>query len=247
MKIRTVKSNNGFIKAPTVREGTKNAGLACMLLVVVCSIGCQSEDHLIVGKQMTQIEVSQTDTAEVLELLPEKGLLSTAEAVSVYNKAGWSRELGIVQFNANDSLVKRKVYVQVRSELLAPPFSREKLYIYVQTILPGDLLNEPYENESRKNIEIIRRCRELIIDDSRPYEEDVKTVSMIGMARSALNEALLQLADRPREAVQLSDPKGFPFTHTIYGKAWVKLETQEEDIYTLKLTSTNWVDPVQTW
>ncbi len=247
MKTRTAISNNSFIKAPTVREGTKKAVLACLLLVVVCLVGCQSEDHLIVGKQMTQIEVAQTDTAEVLELLPEKGLLATAEAVSVYHKAGWSKELGIVQFNADDSLVKRKVYVQVRSELLAPPFSREKLYIYVQTILPADWLNEPYENESRMNIEIIRRCRELIINDSRPYEEDVKTVSMIGMARSALNEALLQLADRPREADQLSDPKGFPFDHTIYGKTWIKLDAQQEDIYTLKLTSTNWVDPVQTW
>ena len=222
-------------------------GFLGVLTALFFGSGCQSEDHLLVGKQMTQIEVSQTDTATVLELLPEKGLLSTAEAVSVYNKAGWSKELGMVQFNAKDSLVKRKVYVQVRSELLAPPFSREKLYIYVQTILPADLLNEPFENESRKNTEIIRHCRELIINDSRPYEEDTKTVSMIGMARSALNEALLQLADRPREATQLSDPKGFPFTHTIYGKAWVKLEAQEEDIYTLKLTSTNWVDPVQTW
>jgi len=222
-------------------------GLMGLPAAMVCFVGCQSEDHLIVGKQMTQIEVSQTDTAEVLELLPEKGLLATAEAVSVYNKAGWSKELGIVQFNADDSLVKRKVYVQVRSELLAPPFSREKLYIYVQTVLPTDLLNEPYESESRKNTEIIRRCRELIIDDSRPYEEDKNTVSLIGMARSALNEALLQLADRPREAARLSDPKGFPFTHTIYGQTWVKLEAQEEDIYTLKLTSTNWVDPVQTW
>ena len=222
-------------------------GFAGLLAAVVCLAGCQSENHLIVGKQMTQIEVSKTDTATVLELLPEKGLLSTAEAVSVYNKAGWSKELGIVQFNANDSLVKRKVYVQVRSELLAPPFSREKLYVYVQTVLPADWLNEPFENESRKNTEIIRHCRELIINDSRPYEEDTKTVSMIGMARSALNEALVQLAERPREATQLSEPKGFPFTHTIYGKAWVKLESQEEDIYTVKLTSTDWVDPVQTW
>jgi hypothetical protein len=222
-------------------------GLMGIPAAMICFIGCQSKDHLIVGKQMTQIQVSQTDTAEVLELLPEKGLLATAEAVSVYNKSGWSRELGIVQFNADDSLVKRKVYVQVRSELLAPPFSREKLYIYVQTVLPAELLNEPYENESRKNIEVIHRCRELIINDSRPYEEDKNTVSLIGMARSALNEALLQLADRPREAPQLSAPEGFPFDHTIYGKAWIKLETQEEDIYTLKLTSTNWVDPVQTW
>ncbi len=220
--------------------------LGC-LASLVGFIGCQSENQLIVGKQMTQIEVSHTDTAEVLELLPEKGLLSTAEAVSVYHKAGWSRELGIVEFNADDSLVKRKVYVQVRSELLAPPFSREKLYIYVQTILPADLLNAPYENEARKNIEIVRRCREMIIDDGRPFEEDAKTVSMIGMARSALNEALLQLADRPRDATLLSDPKGFPFDHTIYGKTWIKLEAPEEDIYTLKLTSTNWVDPVQTW
>ena len=71
MKTRTAISNNSFIKAPTVREGTKKAVLACLLLVVVCLVGCQSEDHLIVGKQMTQIEVAQTDTAEVLELLPE--------------------------------------------------------------------------------------------------------------------------------------------------------------------------------
>jgi len=222
-------------------------GMMSFALMMTGLAGCQSENHLIVGKQLTQIEVAQTDTAEVLELLPEKGLMTTAEAISVYNKAGWSRELGMVQFNADDSLVKRKVYVQVRSELLAPPFSREKLYLYVQTVLPVEWLNEPFETEARKNTEIIRHCRELIIDDSRPYEEDTKTVSMIGMARSALNEALLQLEERPREAAMLSDAKGFPFDHTIYGKAWVKLESQEENIYTLMLTSTNWVDPIETW
>jgi hypothetical protein len=216
-------------------------------LVWLCLMaGCNSR-ILPVQDNFNLITVGQSDSTEVLNLLGGEGMLHTADSVSVYRKKGWAKELGIVQFNAEDSLVKRKDYVQVRSSQTTPLLTNEKIYLMVQTIVPQDILEQPYESDMRQHLAILEHCQAAIISDLKPFEEDQASVAVMGMARSALREAIVQITDRPREAEKLLTEKGFDFTHTVMGKSRVRLVQDKENIFTLHLTGADLVDPFNTW
>ena len=224
--------------------------LPLILLILVLfgtGAGCQANKPLPMQEVFARIVVGRSDASEVLNLLGEKGLLHTAESVSVINQHGWSRELGIVQFNTEDSLVRRKDYVQVRSGMLVPMLSQERIYLQVQTMVPQEVLDEPYENDTQKHIAILEHCRKALVSDAKPFEQDQKTMSIVGLARSALREAILQLTDRPREADKLLTDQGFDFTHTVMGKSYVRLVQEQENIFTLHLAGSDTVDMFNTW
>ncbi|MBN1846573.1 MAG: hypothetical protein JW810_12870 [Sedimentisphaerales bacterium] len=221
------------------------AGLG--LALCLTGSGCGSNRSSTIGRQLTRIEVARTDAVTVMDLLDNDSRLQTDESVSVYRRSGQRRELGIVQLQAVGSLVERKTYIQIRSELIAPPFSREQLYLYQQTLLPRELLDQPFESERRKNDAILRYCRNALIEDARPYAEDQNTFSLAGAARAALNEALLALEQNPRQAEAILTDEGFAFTHSIYGPSRLYLRQEAEPIYTLRVLSADWVDPLGVW
>ena len=107
--------------------------------VLILTAGCDSNKSLMLQSYFQQITVGQSDATEVLNLLPEEGMLHTAGAVSVFDKKGWSSETGIVQFSPTDSTVLRKDYVQHRSQS-ALLFTNEKLMVFIQSIIPEDVL-----------------------------------------------------------------------------------------------------------
>ncbi|MFC1782242.1 hypothetical protein ACFL02_01485, partial [Planctomycetota bacterium] len=160
---------------------------------------------------------------------------------------GYSRELGIVRFNSDDSLVLRKDYIQVRTNTALPPFTQEKLNFLIQTVVPDDLLNEPFETNMRKSAAIMQHCREVFIGDAQPFLEDQKTFGLVGLARKALQEAILQFNENPRRASELLTNAGFAFTHSVYGESDLRLRQGRQNIYTLSLTAADWVDPFNLW
>ncbi len=113
-------------------------------------------------------------------------MMHTADSLSLIVKKGWTKEIGVVRFNAEDSLVRRKTYLQHRSRIKYPPFVTEQLYLYVQSRLPGEVLEEPYESELSKSTAILRYCHEAIVEDSRAFNDDQDTVRLIGLARTGL-------------------------------------------------------------
>jgi hypothetical protein len=193
-----------------------------------------------------QIEVNQSDATEVLNLLSEQEALHTAESVSVFNRRGWSREAGIVLFNSINSLVKRKDYVQVRSQN-AVLLTKEKLLVFIQTIVSEEILEEPYESDMRKNLAILRYIHESLIADAEPFSENQPTVSLMGLARSALSEATVKLSQNPLQVHELLENNGYKFDHTVLGKTCIKLKQDTEDIFTLRVTAEDWVDGFNTW
>jgi len=217
-----------------------------LFVIIVGAVGCSSQ-ALPLEAQFSQIAVGQTDATEVLAMLPERGMLHSAEAVSVYNKKGWSSELGMVKFNSTDSLVSRKIYVQTRSQVTVPPFTTEKLQVFVQSVIPDDLLNEPYENDLRKHQAILKYCRESLAGDLVPFQEDQAGVALAGLARTALKEADIYLADRPRDGHQVLTEEGFGFDHSVLGRSRLRLIQDSHNIFTVVVLCSDMVDPVSNW
>ena len=227
----------------------RNIAIPFSLALLTASLaGCNTRTSLMLQERFDGIHVGRTTATEVLNLLPEKGMLHTAESVSLLVVNGWTRELGIVRFSPTESVVLRTGYIHHRSQIAIPPWTRENLALVIRTTLPGDLLNEPYENEMRKFLAILRFYQSALIEDARPFEQDQQTLALIGLARTALNVAIWNLSNHPRRAGRITSPKGFPFDHPTLGRCRLALEEQHTaGFYTLTLTAADTVDPFSTW
>ena len=218
--------------------------IAMMLCVVLLS-GCGGPGRL--EDEFAKIVVSKTNSTEVMTLLPEPGMLHTTDSVSVLNKKSFLKEVGIVRFNSDDSLVRRKSYLKHRSRIKYPPFVTEELYLYVQTRVSDKVLAEPYESDVSKNIAILRYCHDAMIEDGRAFNEDQATVRLIGLARTGLGVGIQQLISRPREADLLTSDKGFFYTHPTLGKCRLYLTHESDDVFTVTVKGSDFVDPFDTW
>jgi len=214
-------------------------GIATGLILVS---GCSSRKPLPLEAGFSQIEVAHSNATDVLNLFPEKEMLHTDHSVSVFHKKGWSSETGVITFDRQYPQVHRLVYVQHRSQIMT-----EKVFLLIQSQVPPELLQQPYENNDRKNLAVLRFCHEAMIADARPFLTDQRTESLIGLGRTALGIAILQLDKRPREIYKLTRETGFDFDHPTLDKCYLGLKQDAENIYTVALRSKAMVDPLTTW
>lgn len=223
--------------------------LATIALMLIAATGCQSNaanPTLPLQKQYTQIALDDSQAQDVLALLPAEKTLHTAESVSVYDKHGWTRELVVAQFHPTDSRVLRKTYLQIRGRL-AGIFIQEELGLDMVTALAPEILDKPYESQARRNIAIVRACRDLLLADTQPFTHDQDTLGIVGMGRSAFQEALIALDAQPRKAYHMETEDGFSFTHSVYGPCRLRLQESENQTFHLQLYAKTWVDPFNTW
>ena len=211
-------------------------------MMMVLAAGCGNTKPLHLEACFNQIEVSRSNATDVLNLLPEKGVLHTDSSISAFNKKGWGREVGIVTFGRKDPTAERVVYVQRRSSLMS-----EKIYLLIRSVIPQDLLELPYETDRRKHVAILRYCHEAMINDARPFNEDQGTESMIGLGRTALGVAILQIDKRPRDAYKLLSKEGFDFDHSTLNTCYAALRQDADNIYTLAIRSKATPDPFTGW
>ncbi len=230
-----------------MKKQIRNLLVLTVSLALLAALGCTSRT-MPLQKHFADIKTAQTNSTQVMDLLPEKGLLLTTNAVSSFNKKGWSKEVGIVRFAEADSTVQRKDYMQIRSQLaVIPIFVDEKLLLQIQTVVPTEQLNEPYENDMRKHEAILRFCHEGLKEDGKTFSQDQQTESLIGLARTALGVGIQQFTARPREAEQLLSPKGFTYEHPNLGKCRLNLFQQDNNVFTVIVRGGGWTDPVTPW
>ncbi len=230
-----------------MKKQIPNLLIGLIILALLSAPGCSS-NSLPLQKSFAEIKTAQTNSTEVMNMLPDQGLLVTDSAVSAFHKKGWTKELGIVRFAETDASVQRKEYMQIRSQLAAIPlFVDEKLILQVQSVIPADILNQPYENDLRKHEAVLRYCHQALQDDGRAFSYDQQTESLIGLARTVLGVGIQQFAARPRESEQILDPKGFPYEHPTVGKCRLNLFQQDNGVYTVIIRGGKWNDPITTW
>ena len=74
----------------------------------------------------------------------------------------------------------------MRGRMALPPFTEQRLYFYLQTVVPAEVTDDIYESQSHKQMEILHFCYEQLLEDVRRFEQDQQTTSLMGMARSVL-------------------------------------------------------------
>ncbi len=215
-------------------------GLAAAATLVV--IGCGNKGVYPLESKFRQIEVGATDSTEVMNLLPEEGMLHTTNSVSVFQDIGWSKEAGIVTFNEQDSQVLRKIYLQRQSNINA-----ERIFLHIQFRAPEDILNEPYETRMRKSMALLQHAHDAMVEDIRSFTDDAGTESILGLARSALSMAIIHLNQSPREVHTLMEKDGFYFNHSTMNDSHIKLKQNSDEIYSIAIRTHAKVDPLVGW
>lgn len=215
-------------------------------LLLALAAGCSNDKMLPLEQSFSKIVIGQSDSAEVLALMPESGVLQTAESISVLTKDGWCKEAGMVTFAETDSLAQRKTYLQRRTNQLLL-LTAESLDLTIQTVVPVELLEEPYETDTRKYLAILEYCHESMIADAEPFIEDKPTESLVALARSALGLAILNIKENIRFGSELISETGYLFDHVTLGKCSVLLSQDSEDIFTLIINAHDTVDMFNSW
>jgi len=221
--------------------------LIVLSLILISVAGCGTTKPLPLESQFADIAIGQSNATDVLNRLDNEGMLTTEDSVSVFEQHQYAKELGIVQFNPEDSLVLRKDYMQLRSEPALFWFNEERFNLFMQTVVPAEVLDKAYLTESEKQLGILDYFREMLVSDSQAFIEDQETFGVIGIARSVLQQGALNLIDNSREAADFYTEEGFVFSHPVYGSTKLRMQNHIADIYTLTATSTDWVDPFMTW
>ena len=221
--------------------------LIVLSIIFVLVAGCGTTSPLPLESQFADIVIGQSTATEIISRLDNERMLTTESSVSVFAQQKYAKELGIVQFDPEDSLVLRKDYMQLRSGSALFWFNEEQFNLFMQSVVPAEVLNKAYLSESEKHLGILDYFRETLVSDSRVFLEDQETFGVIGIARSVLQQGALKLRDNPRSAVDFYAEKGFVFSHPVYGSTKLRMRNNLGDIYTLTATSTDWVDPFMTW
>ncbi len=224
---------------------------------ISCNLGCSNWLKSDSGKskstsvsletKFSQINIKQTNSSQVLSMLPSQKMLHTTDSVSVLQEQGRMKELGIIQFDSVDATVDRKTYLKLSSKSTIPPFTKEKLYLLVDTTISSEILNQPFENGMRKKIAILKHIHSSIVEDAKPYLEDQQTVSMVGLIRIVIDMGINELAKRPRDASDLQTAVGFSYEHPTLGKTFVRLNEMRENVYRLTINASDTVDSVSAW
>ncbi|MBN2211338.1 MAG: hypothetical protein JW709_08075 [Sedimentisphaerales bacterium] len=220
-------------------------GLAFIALLLG---GCAA-NNASMQQQFDAIIVGQTDSTEVLNTLDNKGLLQTTTSVSVAHNPRWGGEVGIVQFSETDATVRRRIYFAHRSSQQAPLATRETTHLAMVSLIPDDILNEPYETNRHLYRAVLGYLQEALISDAQPFTEDQNTESLIGLARAGLQTALIELDHRPRAVDDVTTEKGFTYMHPLMGRSVLFLRPDPDNhaIYALTIDTGAWADPLTGW
>lgn len=204
--------------------------------------GCGNKDRYPLENSFRTITVGQSSSTEVMNRLPEQGMLHTTNSISVLNELGWSTEAGIVTFNEKDSRVLRKIYLQQVSNINA-----EQFFLHIQFQAPEELLNEPYETEMRKNLALLEYAHDALVQDIRPFTSDTETESIMGLARWALSRGIIHFSQQPRDAHTLVEQDGFYFDHSTMNDSRMKLKQNSDNIFSIAIRTHARVDPFVGW
>jgi len=212
-----------------------------LLLSLMGTSGCRTKP-MFLETQIDYIDVGINTSADVMKLFPEKGMLRSDTGISVQDKKIFSREITIVTFDKANSIVQRVDYFRRHTDVIY-----ERFHLRLETLIPAELLNKPYENDFHRYLAILRYCHQALIEDSRPFLHDQPTSGQAALARTALSIGILKIQENPRQADDLVLPAGFKYDHPTLDNCSLQLRKESKNNYTVTIRSRALIDIFAPW
>ena len=163
----------------------------------------------------------------------ENELLSQSKsiiALAGQQKKGYKTWFNMVAFDENELIANRK-YVFISDErpkqLFVEPW--EGVYFDCHTVLPADVLNEPYANENARRIAILKQVIKDVRKDTVEIGADNKVVETSGMViAQGLATVIVRIDESPALAARLSEQSGLEFEHASYNKGVLRMSIADD-------------------
>ena len=184
-----------------------------------------------IARSYHQMELKRSSAADVLGMiyLPEHELLSQSKSVVASlgqkKRKGFKMWLKMAAFDENELVAKRK-YLFIEDErpkfLLVEPW--EGAEFDCEMVLETEVLDEPYANDSAKQIAILKAVKENVRKDVDEVGSDNKNIAICGMIiNQGLEAALVKLDQSPVLAMKLGEPSGLKYGHMSYKTGKIRM------------------------
>ena len=188
-----------------------------------------------------QIELRNSDSADVLATIPlsEVELLSQSKSVVAsagQKKKGYKSWFNMVAFDENELTVTRKYIFMVDEKpkvLFVEPWTYAKFDC--EMVLDSKILDEPYANDNARKIAILEQVLKNFQKDMSEVSPDNKVLATSGMViNQAIRTVLVKLEPSPALASRLSDETGLGFRHPSLDKGRIQMDIVN-DVVTVKV------------
>jgi len=195
-----------------------------------------------VAESYLNIQLKATDAAEVLNTIhmPEYTVLSQSSrviAASGQKIEGYKNWFTMVAFDEDQLTATRKYIFNINEKPKVlfndtwPQFSYDS-----QCVLPAEILDEPYADESSRRIAVLEYIRKTLSEDMAEVRADNKDLAALGMIINQTFERLLiKLKDSPVLATKMDDEKGLEFDHINMDKGKIRMVIADDGIVTVKM------------
>lgn len=225
------------------------AWLGCILLSL-CLSGCAVTDFVkpegppsdkAVAQGYLDTHLKITDAAEVLDNIHIAKYTVLSQSSSVIASSGRKIEgyknwFNMVAFD-EDQLTATRKYVFTINEKPKVLFNDTwpQLSYDSQIVLPADVLDKPYANESSRRIAVLEYIQTTFTKDMDAVKADNKDLASLGMVINQTFERLLiKLKESPSLATKLTDEDALEFDHINMDKGKIAMVI-EDDIATVKM------------
>lgn len=195
----------------------------------------------LVAENYLNINLKSTDAAELLNTIhmPEYTVLSQSSrvvAASGEKIEGYKNWFTMVAFDEDQLTATRKYLFTVNEKPKVLFNDTWPQFVYEsQSVLPAEILDEPYPDESSRRIAVLEYIRKTLSVDMAEVRADNKDLAALGMMINQTFEILLnKLKDSPSLTTKMDDEKGLEFHHINMEKGKIRMVI-EDDIVTVKM------------
>lgn len=201
--------------------------------------GKPSDKQIVSNYEQTELKVSRAADVLTQVHMPEYELLSKSKSIIACQgkkRRKWEIWFNAVAFDENELTAKRKYLFIVNErpkKLFTEPW--QGVRFDCETVLEGDVLDEPYANENARRVAILKRVLDDFRKDMDEVSSDNKKLKICRMmVNQSLETVLLKLDSSPALASKLSEPEGVSFSHINLDRGRIQM-TRVDDVVKIKM------------
>lgn len=220
----------------------KGIWVVSIAVSLVMLSGCKTIDRNDIYGRYYSTTLKQSTSAEVLGSIqnPKTEHLSQSESVV----ASWGDDydtrtnwFNMVAFDEEVLTAARKYVVTMEDYRVGNSTPKPQLRLDAEVVIDAQTLNATYPNNNQMRIEIVKKIKAMLFDDSQALAHDSATLqSTTLLANQTLNNLVNALNRSPGLAADLDKLEGMKFDQMTMGDSRARLLI-ENDVAKLKIKS----------
>jgi hypothetical protein len=216
-------------------------GLFITLIIALGLLtGCKTVAKNDIFAKYYQTTLKQSTAADVLGYIQDPNTEHLSQSESVISSWGEIRKtrahwFNMVAFDEEQQLAARKYAMTLEDYRGVNSKQRANMRFDAEVVMDSQTLNNSYASNNQMRVEVIKKIRAMINDDSQAVNFESETLRRsTAMAYQAMNNLLNKLNQSPALAADLARVEGLEFDHMTLGRSYARLLI-EGDIVKLKI------------